>query len=142
MVSRNIANKIWSIANDWTAILTGRKNAKQITLGMVIHRLTSSKEVANILDKAGHTIPYNYILLHNDHWSSNINSIEILRGLLGGTVTHSSLDNNDLRQDTLTGHCTSHHTNFLIFKPKPPVVGISDGQLEHNPSNNINKADY
>ena len=33
--SRNIANKIWSIANDLTALLTGRKNAKQITLGMV-----------------------------------------------------------------------------------------------------------
>ena len=40
--SRNIANKIWSIANYWTALLTGRKNAKQITLGMVIHRLTAS----------------------------------------------------------------------------------------------------
>ena len=43
--SRNIANKIWSIANDWTALITGRKNAKQVTLAMVIHRITTSKEV-------------------------------------------------------------------------------------------------
>ena len=120
--SRNIANKIWSIANDWTALITGRKNAKQVTLAMVIHRLTASKEVASILHKAGHSISYIDVRLQNEEWLSSLSDMDqLFSGLKKGTVTHSSLDNNDMRQDTNTGHCTTHHTNYLIFQPTPPT---------------------
>ena len=114
--SRNLANKIWSIASDWTALITGRKNAKQITLAMVIHRLTASKE--------GHGIPYSDVLIQNNEWFSSVNDMgEVLTGLMKEVVTHSSLDNNDMRQDTNTGRGTTHHTNFLIFQPNPPIDG-------------------
>lgn len=32
--SQNIASKIWSIAADWTALITGRKLSKQISLAL------------------------------------------------------------------------------------------------------------
>ena len=54
-----------------------------------------------------------------------VSSVSDMNQLLGdlqkGVATHSSLDNNDMRQDTNTGHCTSHHTNSLIFQPSPPI---------------------
>ena len=31
---------------------------------------------------------------------------------------HSSLDNNDGRQESVTGFGTTHHTNSLIFQPR------------------------
>ena len=46
---------------------------------------------------------------------------QLLSDLQKGVVTHSSLDNNDMRQDTNAGHCTSHQTNSLIFQPTPPI---------------------
>ena len=65
--SISIANKIWSIASDWSALITGRKNAKHVMLGMRIHRLTASKEVLSVLHKAGHTVSYDDVRLQNDY---------------------------------------------------------------------------
>ena len=56
--------------NDWTALLTGRKNVKQITLGMVIHRLTARKEcfINGLHRLAEHSNSY------NDHQASGMKS--------------------------------------------------------------------
>ena len=53
---KTITNKIWSIASDWTSLITGKRSSKQIMLGMTLHRVTASKEVATILNKSGHCI--------------------------------------------------------------------------------------
>ena len=115
--SPNISNKIWSIASDWSSLITGLRSPKQIIVGTNIHRLTASKEVVSILHKAGHSISYNDIRLLNDCWSKLGSTKEVYNGLLKGHVTHSSLDNNDGRQETMTGQGTTHHTNSLIFQP-------------------------
>ena len=47
--SKNLAAKIWSLACDWTALLTGLKNSKQISLVLDVHRLTANKEVGILL---------------------------------------------------------------------------------------------
>ena len=49
-------------------------------------------------------------------------------------ATHSSLDNNDMKQDTNRGHCTTHYTNFLIFQPNPPIEGavISNSEFSYD----------
>ena len=72
--SISIANKIWSIASYWSALITGRKDAKQVMLGITIHRLTASKEVISVLHKAGHTISYDDVRLQNDYWLKSISS--------------------------------------------------------------------
>ena len=95
-----------------TALITGIKNSKQIALGLYIHRLTGSKEAFITLWKSGHTISPNDVRIQND-----------LSGLVLGASTHSSLDNNDFCQDTGTGKNTTHHTNFFLFQPNPPVDG-------------------
>ena len=117
--SSNISNKIWSIASDWAALLGNQKSPKQIMLSIGIHRLSASKEIVTLLNKAGHGISYNDIRLQNEHWAKTTMGVNsIYRGLSKGAVTHSSVDNNDFRNETSTGHGTAHHTNSLIFQPR------------------------
>ena len=75
---KNIANKIWAIASDWTTLITRKKRSKQIILELTVHRLSASKEISNILIKYGHAISYNDIRLQNEYWAStSINSSNI-----------------------------------------------------------------
>ena len=85
-------------------------------LGMTIHRITASKEVATILNNSGHCISYNDIGLLEHHWA-NLSSTkkEIFNGVIKGHPTH--FDNNNACQETMTGLATTHHTNSLIFQP-------------------------
>ena len=83
--STNLATKIWSLANDWESLITGIKNAKQITLGMTIHRTSGSKDIANLLNKTNHAISYNDIRMQNLAWERMVmtgtaNSTSIKRG--------------------------------------------------------------
>ena len=115
--SKNIARKIWSLACDWTSLITDIKNAKQIALGLYVHRLTASKEVGLALWKSGHAISPNDVRKQNEEFLCASDDMEgVFSGLIKEAFTHSSLDNNDKCQDTSTGKNTTHHTNFLIFQ--------------------------
>ena len=144
--SANLANKIWSIAADWTALITGHKLAKQISLALLIHRLAPKKEIISLLFKSGHIISYNDLRLQNEHWESLLDTIgDVLAGMLSEVPTHFTLDNNDLRQETSTGHNTSHHTNFVMFQPSPPVKVDADStrsRLETSTSDPIKNTGY
>ena len=48
--SHNAAIKIWPLASDWASLVTRRPNTT--TMGLLIHRLTRSKEVIDILHKS------------------------------------------------------------------------------------------
>ncbi|XP_057316865.1 uncharacterized protein LOC130657893 [Hydractinia symbiolongicarpus] len=120
--SSNIANKIWSIASDWQSLITRQKNVKQAMLGLTIHRLTGSKEAAAHLHNLGHSISYNEIKKYNDAWSSA--QIEVHKRFVKGYPLHSTIDNNDGRQETLTGVGTTHDTNSTLFQPFIPGDSI------------------
>ena len=117
--SRTLATKIWSLAYDWPALITGTTNAKQGLMGMIIHRITGSKEVIQYLSHANRTCQYKQIILQNKAWERMVmnmdesNSTAIIRRYI---PLHSGIDNNDGRQDTVTGHGTTHHTNSLFFQ--------------------------
>ena len=123
--SKNLATKIWSLACDWTALLTDLKNSKQICLALDVHRLTANKEVGLLLWKAGHAISPNDMRLQNEEFHASAEEMGgTLSGLMMNTTTHTGLDNNDKNQDTNTGKNTTHHTNFLLFQPNPPANGV------------------
>ena len=71
--SRNLAHKIWCLACDWTALITGIKNTKQISLALYVHRLTASKEVVTALWKSVHAISPNDVRLQNEEFLANSN---------------------------------------------------------------------
>ena len=120
--SSNIANKIWSIASDWQSMITRQKTAKQAMLGLTVHRLTGSKEAATHRHHLGHSISYNDILKYNNMWSSA--QVEVHKRFTNGLPLHSSIDNNDGRQETLTGAGTTHDTNSTLFQPILPGNNI------------------
>eukprot|EP00794_Sanderia_malayensis_P016277 gene16277-17916_t len=101
VTSRVKATKIWSLASDWESLLTKVPSPKQAIMGLVLHRLTGNKEVINTLHKCNHVMSYNNIRMQNQAWSRMVfpqkSSIPSFRR---GVVTHSTIDNNDGRQDT------------------------------------------
>ena len=134
--SFNKARKIWALASDWQSLITRESTPKQNMLGLTLHRLTGSKEVIDILHKCNHTVSYNDVRMQNLSWSRMLMTKQsILSNLRKGVVTHTTIDNNDGRQDTLTGSQTTHDTNKTLFQlPSPleertiPVIGISEGK--------------
>lgn len=113
--SSNIANKIWSIASDWHAFISSSSTPKQKVLSLVLHRMTGSKEAVNYVHKLGHGISYNRVSEINDTWSRSSTKYDNV--FLKGLPLHSTIDNNDGRQDTITGSGTTHHTNCTFFQP-------------------------
>eukprot|EP00112_Aurelia_sp_Birch-Aquarium-sp1_P023401 Seg6964.2 transcript_id=Seg6964.2/GoldUCD/mRNA.D3Y31 product="hypothetical protein" protein_id=Seg6964.2/GoldUCD/D3Y31 len=86
-------------------------------MGLVIHRMTGSREVANMLHKCNHAISYRDIRMQNLAWSRMVSSRQLLlSNMRKGVTTHSTLDNNDGRQETLTGTGTTHDTNKTLFQ--------------------------
>ena len=111
------ATKLWSIASDWEYLITKKKNPKQAILGLVIHRNTGSKEAISFLHKSCHTVSYKEIQLQNSAWAKTVRSQRAqFTTFRKGVVTHSTIDNNDGRQDTHTGSGTTHDTNKTIFQ--------------------------
>ena len=86
-------------------------------MGLVIHRMTGSKEVASMLHKFNHTISYQDIRTQNMAWSRMVSSRQLLLSKMRkGICTHSTVDNNDGKQETLTGAGTTHDTNKTLFQ--------------------------
>ena len=111
------AIKIWSLASDWESLITKETSPKQAVMGLVIHRMTGSKEVANMLHKCNHAISYRDIRMQNLAWSRMVSSRKLqLSNMRKGVTTHSTLDNNDGRQETVTGAGTTHDTNKTLFQ--------------------------
>ena len=90
-------------------------------LGLIINRITGSKEVATLLSKLGHGISYNDIRTLNNPWAQTVthNSIAgIPSGFMKQKPLHIAIDNSDGKQETLTGSKTTHFTNGIIFQVK------------------------
>ncbi len=120
--AKNIATRIWSIASDWQSFITGTKSYKQVVLGQTVHRTTGSKETVMNLHRLGHSVSYNEVLNQNNQWAKlvPINPVGFAKGLVKDLPVHSSIDNNDGRQETVTGAGTTHDTNRTLFQPIIP----------------------
>ena len=115
--SNSIASKIWSTALDWESLITGIPAAKQVVLGTTILRMTGSKKTIRLLSKSNHVASYKEIQKHNVNWANlNGKRISLFSNMRKGITTHSTVDNNDGRQETLTGAGTTHDTNQTLFQ--------------------------
>ena len=77
--SKNIGTKIWSMANDWEAlILRGShyRNPKQVLMGINIYGLTRSKQLINYLNKSNVCISYKDITTQNKYWEEMVKNGE------------------------------------------------------------------
>ena len=87
-------------------------------------------------------ISYNDLRLQNNYWETLLETGgDIIAKMLSGV----QLDNNDLSQETSTGHNTSHHTNFVMFQPS--TASSVEGQmnrprLEMSTSDELRNLEY
>lgn len=99
--------------------VTGRPTTTTINLSMNLHGLTRSKELVDTFHKFGVGIGYASVLLLRDAWA--LHDIEqcgecpneIAENIPGVIL----VDNDDFRNDTLTGGDTSHRTNVMYVQP-------------------------
>ena len=115
--SQLLATKIWSIASDWESLITKDMTGKQACLGLIIHRDTASKSGINYLHKCNHSLSYNAIRLQNEAWARMITDKSYCASSFRkGVTTHSTMDNNDGKQETIDGTGTTHDTNITMFQ--------------------------
>ena len=63
------------------------------------------------------TVSYNDIRIQNQAWSRMVGSESLyISSFRKGVTTHSTIDNNDGRQETMTGSGTTHDTNITMFQ--------------------------
>ena len=94
-------------------MITRKETSKQAMLGLTLHILTSSKEAVTNLHKFGLSISYNKVIDYNEKWSKLVVPAE--QRLIRGIPVHSSIDNDDGRQETLSGFGITHDTNMTLF---------------------------
>ncbi|MES9882370.1 MAG: hypothetical protein ABW185_15975 [Sedimenticola sp.] len=101
-----------------THYITGRPTTTSINLSMTLHGLTRSKELIDTFHKAGICIRYASVLLLRDAWAVHDIQLctdcpsEIAEDIPGVVI----VDNDDFRNDTLTGGDTSHRTNVMYVQ--------------------------
>ena len=96
-----------------------------------------NKEAIDGLHKTNHVIFYNDIRMQNAAWSRMVSEDRLhLPYFRKGVTTQSTIDNNDGRQETLTGSGTTQDTNKTVFqvlsigqKQNLPMIGEQERPL-------------
>ena len=112
--SKHLATKVWSICNDWEALLFPRKYSRQLVTGFTIHRLTALKDVIQTLHKMNCTD----ITQQNKIWADvAVSQKAVTKNLLKNIAAYVTIENNDGVQETITGKGITHDTNITLFQP-------------------------
>ena len=118
-----------------TYFVTGERTISAINLTVVIHGMTRSRELIDMLHKCGICISYNYLLLLYNFWAvrDTESSNTCPRGIAYNKPAIVFVDNDDFKYfkpaivivdnddfkiDTLTGNANgAHRTNVLYVQP-------------------------
>ena len=99
---------------------------------VVIHGMTRSKELIDILHRCGICISYNDLLLLYAIWALRDaeTSKTCPRGIAYGKPPIVIVDNGDFKIDTLTGNASgAHRTNVLYVQPESYEEESNNGSL-------------
>ena len=113
--SKNLACKIWALANDWEALLfrdACYRNPKQVLLTMNIYRIRRSKQIINYLTKCNFCISYNDIRIQNKIWEEMV-----MAGESGTTLLKKGAHNSIYNIDEETESISLHFTNSNLYQP-------------------------
>jgi len=109
-----------SIASIITSYITGKRTTFEINLSALLHGLTKSEEIVDLMHKDGLGISYNDVLMLRDFRVVNDLkfSLDCPIKLAVGKPAIAILDNDDFNSDTLTAACQSHRTNVVFVQPE------------------------
>ena len=109
-----------SIGSILTSYITEKRTAFEVNLSVLLHGLTKSREIVDLLHKEGLGISYNDVLMLRDFWVfSDIKcSPNCPSELAIGKPAIAVVDNDDFKSDTLTGAGQAHRTNVMFIQPE------------------------
>ena len=109
-----------SIGSILTSYITGMRTSFEVNLSVLLHGLTKSREIVDLLHKDGLGISYNDVLMLRDFWvfSDLKCSPNCPPELAFGKPAVAVVDNDDFNSDTLTGAGQAHRTNVMFVQPE------------------------
>ena len=108
------------------SLINGKRAFFKTQLSITIHGLTRNKELVQLLHKFGLAISHNDTIdlesarAYHENQVSQVCRKELAYGYPGIAV----IDNDDFREDTLTGGRTSHRTNMIFVQPVKLVMSV------------------
>ncbi|KAG0710220.1 hypothetical protein GWK47_002572 [Chionoecetes opilio] len=106
-----------------TSYITGKRTSFKVKLAITLHGLIRSRELIDLMHKFSLGISYKDVLNPYDAWAKF--DIETNRAcpdeLAMGQPGTAVMDNDDFKDDTLTGANTSHRTNVIFVQPQDLV---------------------
>ena len=116
-----------SISSILESLIKRRRTSFQTQLSVTVHGLTRSKEIVDLLKRFGLGISYNDVLNLHEAWAkheiekSQVCPDEIADGYPATVI----VDNDDFKDDDLTGGTTSHRTNMMFVQPEHVTIRCS-----------------
>ena len=107
-------------------LVTKDKSQLKTAFSLLLHGLTRSKEIVNIASDLGIGIPYHNVLFSYECWALDeferqpVCPVEIAEGKAGTVL----IDNDDFKDDDLTGGTTSHRTSMMFVKLKKWIRNV------------------
>jgi len=101
-------------------MISNTRSPTKTALSLTLHRFTGSREATDLFHRCGMGISFTDVRLLTNTWAKGIlqNYNKILRKqFCNREGVHISFDNSDGKQQTLTGHHTTHHTTGTISQP-------------------------
>jgi hypothetical protein len=132
---------ICALASLLLSYITGKHSPLKVELSIMLHGLTRSREIIDILSKFSLGITYKDVLKLYDSWAKHdIEQNDICPGELAEGVPGTGiLDHDDFRDDTLTGADTSHRTNVMFMQPEDIEI---EGTESNQQASVVNPQDF
>ena len=94
---------------------------KHVAVGMTMRHLTGSSHIIGLLNGLGHSVSHSAVLEHDTALATLQNSRDsmIPEGFVKSAPTILVWDNNDFKEETPSGHGTTHNTNGVIIQLGP-----------------------
>lgn len=107
---------------------------KHQALGLAIRHMTGSSTVINVLNGLGHSVSYPQVLEHDTALAEKQASRNTLvpEGFKKGVPVSLVWDNNDFREESVSGKNTTHNTNGIILQ-RECTETLNDSQGPNTP---------
>ena len=129
-------SKILFLSECIQSLVIKEKTRMKTVFSVTLHGLTRNREIVQIASDLGVGISYKSVFRLHDSWAlkelekSEVCPTEIAEGKAGTAI----IDNDDFKDDDLTGGTTTHRTNMMFVQPKK---WINEGDLQE-PSLKVN----
>ena len=112
-------SKVLFLSECIESLVTKNKTQLKTAFSITLHGLTRNKELVNCASDLGIGISYNSLLRLHESWAldelenNDVCPAEIAEKKPGTVI----IDNDDFKDDDLTGGTTSHRTNMMFVQP-------------------------